>query len=201
MNKTIAYLRVSTDGQECHSQKYEILDYANKNDIHINEFIELKVSSRRSNKERLIDELMEKLETNDCLIVSELSRLGRSMSQIITIMDELIKKQIKVIIIKQNMIINGKKDIQTTVLISVFSLLADIERQLISERTKAGLVAARAKGKLLGRPKGNGKSKLNGKESEIQELLNKGVSRASIAKIMGVSWPAANHFIKTRKLA
>ncbi len=201
MNKTIAYLRVSTDGQDLKNQKYEILDYASKNDMQVTDWIEISVSSRRSNKERLIDELLERLETGDCLIVSELSRLGRSVGQVITIMDELIKRQVKVIIIKQNMIINGKNDIQTKTMITMFSLFAEIERDLISERTKAGLAKARAEGKLLGRPKGNGKSKLNGKEKEIQDLLNKKVSRASIAKIMDVSWPAANHFIKTRGLA
>ncbi len=137
MNKTIAYLRVSTDGQDLKNQKYEILDYADKNDMQVTDWIQIKVSSRRSNKERLIDELLEKLETNDCLIVSELSRLGRSVGQVITIMDELIKKQIKVIIIKQNMIINGKNDIQTKTMINMFSLFAEIERDLISERIKA----------------------------------------------------------------
>lgn len=200
MNKTIAYLRVSTDGQDLKNQKLEILEYASKNNMQISDWIEIKISSRRSTKERLIDELLERLETADCLIVAELSRLGRSVGQIITLMDELIKKQVSVHVIKQGMQINGKKDIQTTVLISIFSLLAEIERDLISERTKAGLIKARAEGKLLGRPRGNGKSRLNGKETEIQELLNKGVSRASIAKIMGVSWQCLNHFCKTREL-
>ncbi len=134
MNITIAYLRVSTDSQDLKNQKYEILDFADKNDMQVTDWIQITVSSRRSNKERLIDELLEKLEPNDCLVVSELSRLGRSVGQVIIIMDELIKKQIKVIIIKQNMVINGKNDIQTKTMIIMFSLFVEIERDLISER-------------------------------------------------------------------
>ncbi len=85
-------------------------------------------------------------------------------------------------------------------MLTMFSLFAEIERDLISERTKAGLARARAEGKLIGRPKGLGKSVLDGKEDDIRELLRKGVSIASIAKIFGLSWPCVNHFVKTRKL-
>ena len=201
MNKTIAYLRVSTDGQDLKNQKYEIFDYADKHNMKISEWIEIKVSSRRSTKERLIDELLEKLDSGDTLIISEMSRIGRSVGQIISIVDELIKKQVKVIIIKQNMFINGKNDIQTKTMVTLFGLFSEIERDLISERTKAGLAKARAEGKLLGRPKGNGKSRLDGRELEINELLTKKVSRASIARIMNISNPALNHFIKTRGIA
>ncbi len=200
MKKTVAYQRVSTDGQELDNQRLEILDYADKNGMRVDQWISIKVSSRKSTKERLIDQLIETLNDGDILIVAELSRLGRSVGQIITIIDEMIKKQVKVIIIKQNMVINGKNDIQTKTMITMFSLFAEIERDLISERTKSGLARARAEGKLIGRPKGNGKSKLDGKEEEIKELLKKKVSRASIAKIMGVAWPTVDHFINTREL-
>ena len=200
MSNTIAYLRVSTDSQDLKNQKLEILEYADKHGLRINEWLEVKMSSRRSRKERLIDLLMEKLNSEDCLIVAELSRLGRSVGQIITIMDELIKKKVKVIFIKQGMTVNGKNDIQSKTMITLFGLFAEIERDLISERTKAGLARARSEGKLIGRPKGLGKSQLDGKEDEIKKLLEKKVSISSIAKIMDVSWPCANHFIKTRKL-
>ena len=199
-NKTIAYLRVSTDGQDLKNQKLEILDYAQKHSYTVNDWVEVKVSSRKSTKERLVDQLLARLQTGDCLIVSELSRLGRSVSQIIAIVDELIKKKVKVIIIKQSMVINGKNDIATKTMITMFSLFAEIERDLVSERTKNGLNRAKAEGKLIGRPTGNGKSKLDGKENDIQDLLRKGVSRNSIAKILNVSWPTLNHFITTRGL-
>ncbi len=200
MKKTVAYLRVSADSQDLDNQRHEIIEYASKNGFAVDQWIDIKISSRRSTKERLIDQLLQNLQEGDCLIVAELSRLGRSVGQIITIMDELIKKRVKTIIIKQGMVINGKNDIQTKTMITTFSLFAEIERDLISERTKSGLARARAQGKLIGRPKGNGKSRLDGKEEEIKELLGKKVSRSSIAKIMNVSWPTLNHFIKTRDL-
>jgi DNA invertase Pin-like site-specific DNA recombinase len=84
----------------------------------------------------------------------------------------------------------------------MFSLFAEIERDLISERTKEGLERAKAEGKLLGRPKGKlGKSKLDGKQNEIQNYLDKGVNKANIAKIYDVSWPTLDNFIKTRGLS
>ncbi len=199
--QTIAYLRVSTDNQDLKNQKLEILDYAQKHSYTVDDWVEVKVSSRKSTKERLVDHLLNRLESGDCLIVAELSRLGRSVGQIINIIDELIRKKVKVVIIKETMIINGKNDIATKTMITMFSLFAEIERDLISERTKAGLARAKAEGKQIGRPRGNGNSKLNGKEIDIQNMLQKGVSRASISKLMGCSWPTLNHFIKTRGLS
>ena len=152
-------------------------------------------------KARQIDSLLEALQEGDILIVSELSRLGRSVGQIIQIVDTLIKKKIKFIAVKQGMVINGKSDMQTKVMVTMFGLFAEIERDLISERTKAGLAAARAKGKLLGRPKGTlGKSKLDGKEEEIKGFLAKGVNKTAIAKILEVSRTALHSFITSRKL-
>lgn len=201
MDKTFAYLRVSTDGQDLKNQRYEILDYAQKNNVQIGEWVEVKVSSRKDTKERLIDDLLERLTEGDTLIVAELSRLGRSVGQIISLIDLLIKKIVRVIVIKQGMLINGQQDMATKTMVTMFGLFAEIERDLISERTKAGLVKARAEGKLIGRPRGSGKSVLDGKEPEIRELLLKKVGRASIARLMGVTWPTLNHFLKTREIS
>ena len=199
--KTIAYLRVSTDKQDIDKQRLSILDYAQRNNIKINKYIEIEASSRRSTKERQIDELLDILSPKDTLIVSELSRLGRSLGQIIRIVDELIKNKILFISIKENIILNGRHDMQTKIMITLFGLFAEIERDLISKRTKEALSAARKQGKLLGRPKGSlGKSKLDGKEEEIKKFLELTVSKASIAKILGVSRTALYHFIKSRKL-
>jgi len=113
----------------------------------------------------------------------------------------MIEKQIRFVAIKEGIDLEGKQDIQTKVMITMFGLFAEIERDLISERTKEGLVAARAKGKIIGRPKGAlGKSKLDGKEEDIQLLLKKGVSLSSIAKVMEVSRTTLRHFIRTRQL-
>jgi DNA invertase Pin-like site-specific DNA recombinase len=98
--------------------------------------------------------------------------------------------------------LNGTQDLQTTVMITLFGLFAEIERDLIAERTKEGLAAARAQGRLPGRPKGSlGPSKLTGWEAEIQSLLAKTVSKASIAKILGVSRSTLHAFIQSRRLA
>lgn len=201
--KTIGYLRVSTTEQDADNQKLEILEYARKNKITIDDFISISISSRRDTKARRIDELLERLQGGDMLIVAELSRLGRSVGQVATMVDELIKNKIKFIAIKENINLNGngKKDLNATMSVGMFSVFAEIERQLISERTKAGLAAARAKGKLLGRPKGSkGKTKLDGKEDFIKNELKYRVAKSAIARKLAVSRGNLINFIETRKL-
>ena len=114
---------------------------------------------------------------------------------------ELVKRKVRFTAIKEGICFEGKQDLQTKVMIALFGLFAEVERDLISERTKEGLAAVRAQGRLLGRPKGSlGTSKLDGKEGEIRMLLEKEVSKASIAKILGVSATNLRHFLRTRKL-
>lgn len=195
------YVRVSADHQTTENQKLAIFEYANSKLIPISEWIGIKSSPRRSTKERRIDELLAQLQEEDTVIVAELSKLGRSVGQIAILVDELLKKKVKVICLKENITLNGRTDIQTKVMITMFSLFAGIERDLISERTKEGLAKARIMGKLLGRPKGTiGKSKLDGKEKEIKEYLAKKVNRANIARIYEVSFPTIENFIKSRNL-
>ena len=142
------------------------------------------------------------IEPGDRLLASELSRLGRSLSQVIQIVETLVRRKIRFIAIKEAIEFDGKQDLRTKVMIALFGLFAEVERDLISERTKEGLAAAKAKGKLLGRPKwALGKSKLDGKEQDIRALLDKDVSESSIAKILNVSRSALYHFIETRKIA
>ena len=161
----------------------------------------MQVSSRKTPKRRGVLELLKRLEPGDVLVVSELSRLGRSVGQIIQMIDHLITNQIRFVAIKENIELSGKQDIQTKVMVTMFGLFAEIERDLISERTKEGIVAARKKGKIIGRPKGIlGKSKLDGKAEDVRQLLRKEVGITSIARIMEVSRTALRHFIKTRKL-
>ncbi len=200
--KIVAYLRISTAGQDCDNQRLAILDYAHQRKITIDEFVSIQVSSQKTLRQRGILELLKRLEPEDILLVSELSRLGRSVGQIIQMVDYLIRNRIRLVTIKESIELSGKQDIQTKVMITMFSLFAEIERDLISERTKEGIAAARAKGKVIGRPKGVlGKSKLDGKEEDIRLLLKKEVGITSIAKIMGVSRTALRHFIGTRKLS
>ncbi len=188
-SQVIGYLRVSTNTQDMNNQKLEIVEYARQNKLTVDDFIGIQISSWKNNKARRIDELLERLHTGDTLIVAELSRLGRSVGQVVTMVDELISRKIKLIAIKENIKLkaNGEKDLQTTVMITMFSLFAEIERTLISERTKAGLEAARAKGKLLGRPKGPGKSKLDKHREEIIALLKNGSRQNYVAKRYGTT--------------
>ncbi|MGZ3318568.1 MAG: recombinase family protein [Isosphaeraceae bacterium] len=200
--KTVAYLRISTGTQDLAHQKLAILDYARQKRFAIDRFVEAQASSRKGRDQRRIDELLGTLTVGDRLVVSELSRLGRSLSQVIQIVDALVKRKVRFIAIKEAIRFEGKQDMQTKVMVALFGLFAEVERDLISERTKEGLAAARAQGRLLGRPKDSrGTSKLDGKEEEIRMLLEKQVSKASIAKIVGVSSTNLRHFIRTRKLA
>jgi DNA invertase Pin-like site-specific DNA recombinase len=199
--KTVAYLRVSTGSQDLANQKMAVVDYARQKRFAVDRFVEAQVSSRKTPAQRGIDDLLGTLAAEDRLIVSELSRLGRSLGQVIRIVDELVKRKVHFVAVKEAIRFEGKQDLQTKVMIALFGLFAEVERDLISQRTKEGLAAARAKGRLLGRPKGAlGRSKLDGKEEEIRMLLEKTVSKASIAKIVGVSRTALHHFIRTRKL-
>jgi len=132
--------------------------------------------------------MLANLESGDLLLVSELSRLGRSVGQIIQIVDILIKQQIRFVAVKESIKINGKQDIQTKTMITMFGLFAEIERDLISERTKQGLLAAKEKGKILGRPKGSGKSKLDSFKLEIEALLKNGSSKTFIANRYKRHW-------------
>lgn len=199
--QTIAYLRVSKDSQDVKNQRLAILEFARQEKCEISEFIEVTASSRRSPKERQLDLLLARLQAGDTLVVSELSRMGRSVGEIITTVDTLVQRHIRLLAVKEDIRLDGKQDLQTKVIVTLFSLFAEIERELISMRTKEGLAAARASGKHLGRPQGRlGKSKLDGKEEEIRRLLALQVSKASIAKITGVDRSTLYNFIQTRHL-
>lgn len=200
MPRNIAYVRTSTDYQDYKNQKFEIFAYCEKESLKINEWLELKISSRSSKKDRRIDELLATLKPGDKLIVSELSRLGRSTGEVIQLVNELTKLKVEFVVIKQGLKVNtvNAKDITSKVMITIFSLLAELERDLISERTRTALARAKAAGVKLGRPKGPGKSKLDGQEEEIKSLLGKGVTRSNIAKILGVSWSTMDNFIKKK---
>src|SRR3954467_7263717 len=199
--KTVAYLRISTGSQDLANQKLAVLDYARRERFAIDRFVEAQASSRKGRDQRRVEELLGARAAGGRLVVSELSRLGRSLGQVIQLIDELVKRKVRFIAIKEAIRFEGKQDMQTKVMVALFGLFAEVERDLISERTKEGLAAAPAKGRLLRPPKGSlGTSKLDGKEEEIRILLKKQVSKASIAKIVGVSSTNLRHFIRTREL-
>jgi DNA invertase Pin-like site-specific DNA recombinase len=198
MTKTIAYMRVSTSKQDVENQELELLRYASAQGIAIDTWFKIEMSSRKSMKDRRIDELLDGLSEGDTLIVSELSRLGRSLSQIVAIVDRLIEKGVTFISVKQGMSLNGKHDITSKTTMTLFALMAEIERDLISERTKMGVARAKASGKLVGRPKASRSSKLDEQFPTIKAMVEQGVSKTSIAKLLGVTPQAMHYFVKTR---
>ncbi|BBH54698.1 recombinase family protein [Fluviispira sanaruensis] len=198
--KTIAYIRVSKDSQDCKSQKLAILDFAHKENIKIDEFLEIQISSRKNPNERKIDSLLN-LGQGNMLIVSEMSRIGRSVGEVVTTIDRIIASGVQFIAIKENIKIKDRQDLHTKVMITMFSLFAEVERELNSLRTKEALASLKAEGIKLGRPKGSlGSSKLDGKDMEIKKLLRLKVSKTSISKILEVDRSTLKNYMDKRQI-
>ncbi len=134
--KSIAYLRVSTPEQDAGSQRLAILEYARKHGLQIDDFVEATARGQATAKRRGLDELVGFLNHGDRLLVSKLSRLGRSLGQIVTVLDGFAKAGIAFIAIKESIRVEGKQDIQTKVMTTLFVLFAEVERDLIPERTR-----------------------------------------------------------------
>jgi len=192
------YIRVSTDKQETDNQRYEILKYANSKKLGNVELIEETVSGRKSWKDRKIGELLPKLKKGDVLLITELSRLGRSMLEIMELLSILLRNGVELHVVKNNQVL--KDDLHSKVFAMAFSIAAEIERELISQRTKEALARRKAEGKPLGRPKGSYSSKLDQYRPQIEEFLSKGVSVASIAKIIGVPYTTLWGYLKRRNM-
>ena len=204
MGKILAYLRTSTDKQDLNNQKVEILEYARHEGLHIDDFIAISISSRQTKRARRIEELLSKLDSGDVLIVTELSRLGRSTGEVINLIDELVQADIQVIILKQNLRIDkDQDDLQSLTMITMLSLFAQMERIMISRRTKEALAVRKAQGIQLGKPKGTIQSSVYDKDKErICDLLKMGVSARRISSLhLGYGTPSSlNYYIQTRKL-
>jgi DNA invertase Pin-like site-specific DNA recombinase len=183
--KVVGYLRVSTVSQDLEKNKADILTYANDHRLGNVEFVEEVVSGKVSWKLRKIKEVIDSLGKDDWLIVAELSRLGRSMLEIMEIIGEAKRKDINIFAIKNNWTLNGS--IESKILLMVFSMASEIERDLISARTTEALRVRKASGVKLGRPKGAGKSKLDQHTEEIVALLRDGVPKRRVAKKFGTS--------------
>lgn len=203
MCKVIGYCRISTSWQDNDAQKTHILEYAQRNRIIIDEFIESETSSKLSPKERKIDELFEKLGNDDILLCSELSRLGRNMMQTLNIITDLINKGVKIIFIRQPELSTNSP--HGKLLMAIYSYFAETERDFISLRTKAGLANAIAKGQLLGRPRGAKNSKgspFDAVKNDIKKHLKLGIPINSILKIINnnskqkLSYSALRYYIE-----
>lgn len=181
------YIRVSTDRQTVENQRYEIDRFCEREHIKIDGWIEETISGTRKADERKLGRLLKTVGSGDMIICAELSRLGRSLFMIMNILNTCMEKRCRVWTIKEGYRLGD--DIQSKVLAFAFGLSAEIERQLISERTREALARRRSEGKHIGRISGscNRGYKLDAKAAQITRLLRKGKSRAAIAKACGVS--------------
>ena len=203
----IGYIRVSTEQQSMENQKHKLLEYAQNNKIIIDEFIELEISSKKDQKERLLDQVFEKLKGGDTFICTELSRLGRNMLEILNLIEKFNSADIKLIFTNQPELSTNKNEALSSLLLAIYGYFAQTEREIISQRTKQGLAAARASGKILGRPKGvkNKNRVLDPFKDEIKKYLEMGLMQTNILKIINsqlekkVSLTSLRYFISTTK--
>ena len=197
------YIRVSSDRQTVENQRFEIMNFCERQKLKINDWIEETISGTKNYDKRQLGKLLKKVDKNDIIICSELSRLGRNLFMIMEILNICMNKECRVWTIKDNYRLGD--DIQSKVLAFAFGLSAEIERNLISQRTKEALARKKAEGKILGRPKGRRnnpeKYKLSGKETLIIELLKIGTSQRKIAKLCKVDRNTLARFIRLKNLA
>lgn len=194
------YIRVSTDKQTVENQRFEINRFCQEKNVVIDRWIEETISGAKDVDHRKLGKLLKKMKTEDILISTELSRLGRNLLMIMSVLNDCMKRDIKVWTIKDNYRLGS--DINSKVLAFAFGLAAEIERNLISQRTKEALARKKAEGVILGRPKGrkSSKTKLTGQEKKIKELLDRKVSYCAIARILNVHRLTVTSFVKNNNL-
>ena len=188
------YCRISTSHQTVLNQRHEIQTFADKNNIKIDKWVDEVISSRKHLDERKLGKILKKLKKGDILIASELSRLGRNLLEVMGILQQCLEKDCQIWTLKENYRLGA--DIQSKVLAFAFGLASEIERQLISERTKNSLQRLKDEGKHLGRPYGLSYKKLQKRHDKIKELLDKNVSKSEIARLMGCTWQTLHRYIK-----
>ena len=190
------YIRVSTDQQSTSNQKFEINRYAASHNIQIDKWVEETISSRKPLNKRKLGSLLEELKDGDILISTEISRLGRSLLEVMGILQHCLTQNCQIWTLKENYKLGS--DIASKVLAFAFGLSAEIERQLISDRTKMSLDKLKSQGKHLGRPFGaKSKSlKLSKNTKKVKDLMAKGLPKAQIARLLGVDKLTLYRFLK-----
>lgn len=181
----VGYIRTSTDRQDIDKQKMMLLEYAQRNKMIIDEFVEIAISSRKSRRERLIDQIVERLSSGDTLILTELSRLGRNMVETLNIIEEMTKKGVSVLFVNQPELSTGGQF--GKLLVAIYGYLAESEREFISRRVKEALRVVRARGIQLGRKSGttNQITKLLVTyKPRIAEYISMGLSLKSVSKLI-----------------
>lgn len=191
-----AYIRVSTDKQTVENQRFEIVKFAQLRDLHISKWVEETISSRKELSARSFGQLLNRLTQDDVLIVSEISRMGRNLMQIMSILNQCMERQVKVYAIKEGYELGD--NINSKVLAFAFGLSAEIERTLISQRIKEALARRKSEGIKLGRPSGSKKrNPILAKHNEfIKEQILLGVKQVEIAKKLKVHRHTVKNWIK-----
>ena len=199
---TYGYIRVSSDKQTVENQRFEIKNFCKRNNMKVDGWIEETISGTKNYSKRRLGVLLKKVTKGDLIICSELSRLGRSLFMIMDILNICMNKECQVWTIKDNYRLGD--DISSKVLAFAFGLSAEIERNLISQRTREALARKKAEGVVLGRPKGRKtapeKYKLYTKRQLIVELLNEGVSKRQIAVIVKADRNTLSRYINANDL-
>jgi DNA invertase Pin-like site-specific DNA recombinase len=199
---TYGYIRVSSDKQSVENQRFEINRFCSRESVPIDGWIEETISGTRDYVKRELGKLLAMVRKDHLIICTELSRLGRNMFMIMEILNLCMNKECRVWTIKDNYRLG--EDLQSKVLAFAFGLSAEIERNLISQRTREALARRKQEGVPLGRPRGRkngpGKSKLSGKEHAIHELIKTGVPRTKIAEIHQVNRATVARFLKENPL-
>ncbi len=190
------YCRCSTGKQTVSHQHYEVQKFAKENGLQIDEWIEETITSRKPLAKRRLGELLNNMKEDDILITPEISRIGRSLLEVMSILQTCLEKNCQIWTIKENYRLGA--DIQSKVLAFAFGLAAEIERNLISQRTKASLESLKKDGKKLGRPFGskNKALKLSKNRTKINNLLAKGLPKSQIARILGVDKMTMYRFLR-----
>lgn len=194
------YIRVSTDKQTVENQRYEINCFCERNTMTVDCWIEETISGTMDVEKRKLGGLLDQMLKGDILICAELSRLGRNLLMIMGILNQCMKNEVLVWTIKDNYRLGN--DINSKVLAFAFGLSAEIERNLISQRTKEALARKRAEGVILGRPKGrkSTRTKLTGREREILEMLGRKMSISAIGRSLSVHRITVSVFLKANPI-
>jgi DNA invertase Pin-like site-specific DNA recombinase len=195
---TYGYIRVSTDKQETDNQRFEIERFCIKQNIKIDEWFDETISGTKELSKRKLGILLEKINKDDLIICTEVSRLGRKLFMIMAVLQNLLDKGAKVWTIKDNYRLGD--DIQSKILAFAFGIASEIERDMISSRIKEALVRKKANGAKLGRPFGSKSShtKLSRYENEIKELVGKKISKSAIGRMYGVNRMTVDNFMKDK---
>ena len=196
--KTIGYLRVSTSDQDLDKNKADILHLANGKKLGAVEWVKEQASGKINWRKRKIAQVIDSLKEGDTILVSELSRLGRSMLECMEILSIALEKKISIYAVKGNWQLD--QSIQSKIIAMAFSMAAEIERDLISQRTKEALAARKKQGVKLGRPKGTGKSKLDQYKPEIEALLKNGATQKFIAQRYDATEATVSRWVKKQGL-